>query len=336
MPWWRWLRCTRLTFISVFFNVAFAAAAQAHFNGTRISVGEALGEAWQRLGKIALWALLSAGVGFVLSEISARIPGAGRVVSWLLGTAWGVATIFAIPLLAIEDAGPVEALRGSGHLIKSGIGGEGDRRRWSGLEPGLVLVAMPAGIVLAAGAGASSRHPESGIPLIVIGACALVVVSALATATRQVFAVALFRYATDVPVGGFPTADLKYPFVPKARRRGAEHTGLPGPPSPLSVSCSSPRLSSVAANPSPTPEGTRMCTSKLPRPPSRQSAMGCRSSTAGNGSARSSTTKSKEPRSTSASTSSPSSATCPALPGIELNYQRPNHPYLLLWDNGKH
>ena len=26
----------------------------------------------------------------------------------------------------------------------------------------------------------------------------------------------------------------------------------------------------------------------------------------------------------------------PGQPGIEINYQRPNHPYLLLWDNGKH
>ncbi|HET9162472.1 MAG TPA: hypothetical protein VFN89_03370 [Solirubrobacterales bacterium] len=56
--------------------------------------------------------------------------------------------------------------------------------------------------------------------MIAVGAAALVAAVALASATRQVFAVALFRYATDAPVGGFAEADLRYPFsLAKKTRR---------------------------------------------------------------------------------------------------------------------
>ncbi len=210
-----------LTFISVFFNVALASAAQAHFDGRQLSLGEALGAAWERLGRIALWSLLSAGVGVILSEIAARIPGAGRLVSWLLGAAWSVGTIFAIPLLALEDAGPIEALRGSGHLVKSrwgeGISGLVGISAWT------VIVAIPAGILLGLGVAEGKSHPGSGVAMIAVGLIALLVVSAMATATRQVFAVALYRYATDVPTGGFAAADLEYPFAPKTSGRRRTH-----------------------------------------------------------------------------------------------------------------
>lgn len=45
------------------------------------------------------------------------------------------------------------------------------------------------------------------------------VIAALATATRQAFAVALYRYATDTPVDGFAQADLEHPFTLRKRRR---------------------------------------------------------------------------------------------------------------------
>lgn len=96
-----------LTFISVFFNVALASAAAASFDGRHLSLGEALRAAWDRIGRIAVWALLSAGVGLILSEIANRLPGGGKLVGWLMGAAWGLATIiFAVPLLALEDVRP--------------------------------------------------------------------------------------------------------------------------------------------------------------------------------------------------------------------------------------
>jgi hypothetical protein len=213
-----------LTFIGVFFNVALAAAAEASFEGRRLGLGEALAASWSRLGRIALWSLLAAGVGALLSEISSRIPGAGRIAAWLFGAAWGLATIFVVPMLAIEDSSPVEALKGSAHLVKS---------KWGEGITGLVgigawtaVVLIPAGILIAAGVATNVSHPASGLAMIAAGVIALVLVSALANATQQVFSVALYRYATGKPGGGFATADLEHPFVLKGKR-GSGDAGSP-------------------------------------------------------------------------------------------------------------
>jgi hypothetical protein len=138
-----------LTFVSVFFNVALAGAAAASFDGHPIGVREALGISWRRLGRIAQWSLLAAGVGLVLEQIASRIPGAGRLASWLLGAAWSLATIFAVPMLALEGAGPFETAKNSVHLIKSkwgeGITGLASIGIWT------AFVTIPVGILIAVG-----------------------------------------------------------------------------------------------------------------------------------------------------------------------------------------
>ena len=94
------------TFLSVFFNVALASAANAALDGRRLGFLEAIAESRQRVGKIALWSLLAAGVGAVLAELSARLPFGGRIASALVGAAWGLATLFVIPILATEAPTP--------------------------------------------------------------------------------------------------------------------------------------------------------------------------------------------------------------------------------------
>lgn len=206
-----------MTFLSVFFNVALAGAAVASFEGRPIGVREALGISWSRLGRIAQWSLLAAGVGLVLEQLASRIPGAGRLASWLLGAAWSLATIFAVPLLALEGPGPLETAKRSVHLIRSkwgeGIVGLVSIGAWT------VVVMVPVGILLGIGVSVRDRDPTAGAALIAIGVGAVLLVSALSLATRQVFSVALYRYASGAPdTGDFAAADLEEPF---RRRRGA-------------------------------------------------------------------------------------------------------------------
>lgn len=204
-----------LTFLSVFFNVALAGAAAASFDGHPIGVRAALGISWKRLGRIAQWSLLAAGVGLVLDQIASRIPAGGRLASWLLGAAWSLATIFAVPLVALDDAGPIEAAKGSVHLIKSrwgeGITGLAGIGAWT------VFVMIPVAVLFAVGLGVRGQQANAGDALIALAVGALLLVSALSLATRQVFSVALYRYATGAPTTGFAAADLEDPF---SRRRG--------------------------------------------------------------------------------------------------------------------
>jgi hypothetical protein len=204
-----------LTFLSVFFNVALAGAAAASFDGRPIGVREALGISWTRLGRIAQWSLLAAGVGLVLEQIASRIPGAGRLASWLLGAAWSLATIFAVPLLALEGAGPLETAKESVHLIKSNWG-EGITGL-AGIGAWTIFAMIPVGILFGIGLSVRNGDATLSAALIAIAVGALLLVSALSLATRQVFSVALYRYASGTPdTAGFAAADLEEPF----RRRG--------------------------------------------------------------------------------------------------------------------
>lgn len=205
------------TLASVFFNVALANAASAAFDGERLSAREALSMAWVKRRRIALWALISVLVGTLINELASRIPGGGRIVAWLAGAAWGLATIFVIPILAMEGIGPVDALRRSASLVKQrwgeGITGRVAIGAWS------VIAAVPLAIVLGVGSALLETHPETGVALIVLSLAGLFALFAVVAATQQVFTVALYRYAIDAPIGGFSSSDLDYPFVADRTRQ---------------------------------------------------------------------------------------------------------------------
>jgi hypothetical protein len=208
------------TFLSVFFNVALASAANAALDGRRLSFGEAIGESRKRLGKIALWSLLSAGVGALLAELSSRIPGGGRIASALVGAAWGLATLFVIPILATEapTPGPIKALKESVGVI---------RKRWGESISGTVtisfwtvFVAIPAALLLGVGfALIGGNSATAGAVLVAVGGLLLFAVMAISSAVQQVFSLCLYEYATDGTVRQFSEQDLAEPPF-KKRRRG--------------------------------------------------------------------------------------------------------------------
>ena len=124
-----------LTFVSVFINTAIAAAAAAALEGRHLSLGEALAVPARRIGQVALWSLIAAVVGVVLEQLSNRLPLGGSIVARLVGVGWSLASLFAIPILALEDCSAPEALRRSARLIKQrwgeGIGGNVIIGAWS-------------------------------------------------------------------------------------------------------------------------------------------------------------------------------------------------------------
>jgi hypothetical protein len=204
-----------LAFVGAFFNVALAAAAAAAFDGRRLTLREALGHARARTWQIALWSLLAAGVGVLLQEIANRLPAGGRLASWLLGAAWALVTFFAIPILAIEGCTAAACVRRSAALMRErwgeGLGGSVIITAWT------VVPSVPLGAVL--GVGIGLLPAAVGVVLVAIGAAGLVAMTAISGAVRQVYAVALYRYAlTGNGSGAFAERDLERPFAP--RRRG--------------------------------------------------------------------------------------------------------------------
>jgi hypothetical protein len=199
-----------LMFVSVFLNTAIAAAAAIALDGRRLSIGEALAVPARRVGTVALWALIAAGVGMLLKQIASRLPLGGSIIVRLVGVGWSLASLFAIP----EECSAPQCLKRSAHVVKErwgeGISGNVMISAWT------ILVTIPLVVMCAVALGASNRVPAARDAVIFAGVLVLVAVIAITALVRQTFAVALYRYATtDSAEGPFEQHDLQAPFSPK-------------------------------------------------------------------------------------------------------------------------
>jgi hypothetical protein len=207
-------------FISAFIGVGLAAAADAALRGEDASFGQGLRVATSRLKAISGWALINALLSIVLRALETRSELA-TIATALVGGAWSVVSLLAIPAIALEDAGPIEAIKRSGSLFK---------QHWGGRVTGMaaigfgvfVLVMLPAMALMAVGVLILSDGGSAGIgggaALLALGAVLFAGAAVLSNALRQIFAVALFRFTTSgEAIGGFDTADLEHAVRVKGR-----------------------------------------------------------------------------------------------------------------------
>ncbi len=126
--------------IFTFFNAALTYCALQFFAHEQPSLGEGLAHALRRLPQILAWALLAASVGALLRALKIRFAGgAGRLVGFVFGLAeigWMAATYFVLPIIVVEKAGPVDAVKQSSTVIRSTWGDA------AGGEAGLGLIGL--------------------------------------------------------------------------------------------------------------------------------------------------------------------------------------------------
>jgi hypothetical protein len=210
-----------LTFVTVFFNVALAAAASTGLAGGDATVGEGLRAARGRLGVIAAWALVQTVVGVIISAIQSATNESvvGRILGGLVSFAWSAATFFVVPVIALEGVGPKQAFQRSVSVL---------RERWGEGVVGsasasavVFLVALPLLLALGGGGYAliNADQDVAGGVLLGLGGVVLVVAVLIGGTVNAIFRVALYRFATDgTAVGGFDPAQLQAAFGPRKRR----------------------------------------------------------------------------------------------------------------------
>jgi hypothetical protein len=175
------------SFITIFFNCALAACVQLDFAGQRSTLGDGLRRAASRIHTILLWSLVSATVGQITRLVESRAGWVGRLITGILGLGWSMATYLIVPVLVMEEAGVMDSIRRSAALLRQTWGEQlisGLAFGWLGL-----LFAVP-GIVL--GVLGANGHPIFIVPAI---AWFATMIAAFAAA-REIFTVALYRYAT--------------------------------------------------------------------------------------------------------------------------------------------
>ncbi|HUD45856.1 MAG TPA: DUF6159 family protein [Candidatus Baltobacteraceae bacterium] len=107
-------------FLATFFNVAFYSEIIAALNGKGVSFRRGLSMAYSRLPSILAWSLFAGLVGWLIRSLEQRLPLAGRIMTGLVGMAWSIAAVFAIPVIIQEQPlrNPIKILKQSAMTLK--------------------------------------------------------------------------------------------------------------------------------------------------------------------------------------------------------------------------
>jgi hypothetical protein len=208
-----------LTIAGTFLGVAFIAALSRRLDGEHAGVADGLRLAWARRGPVLRWSLLAAGVGAILQGLQqlksewALAP----LLSWLAGIAWGVLTVFVLPVLALEGVGVRAAVRRAGSLV-------GDR--WGESVAGLgnlslvgAVLGAPLGVAIGIGIAIAAPDRDTVMAVSVAGFVAFRLMVSAIGAAGQVLSLALYRYATGRSTGPFRADELDDALIPRRRPR---------------------------------------------------------------------------------------------------------------------
>ena len=185
-------------FVVFFFNTALVGAAMIRLRGGDPTVRDGFRIAFGRFGQILGYSLIAATVGMILKIFTDKSKGVGRAIVSLIGFAWNVATFLVVPVLAVENIGPLDAIKRSVSLLKRTWGEQIVGNFGLGAFFGLVFF----GLILAGGAGIAALAVliESPIPAIILGALLLIalVLLGLAQSTLNgIYTAAIYQYAPE-------------------------------------------------------------------------------------------------------------------------------------------
>jgi hypothetical protein len=186
-----------------FANTALVGAALIRLRGGDPTVSDGFRIAASRMGPILGDALIAATVGMILRAFSQRSRGLGRVIVSLVGFAWNVATYLVVPVLAVENIGPIDAIKRSTQLLK---------RTWGeqiaghlGLGAVFVLVYLAEIVVLIPVIFLAIQFQSAGL-LIGVGVVFvlfLMLTGLIQSTLEGIYAAAVYQYATSGQVGSF-------------------------------------------------------------------------------------------------------------------------------------
>jgi hypothetical protein len=190
-------------FVIFFANSALVGAVMIRLRGGDPTIGDGFRIAFDHVGALLAYALISATVGVILRWLS-------------VGLAWNIATYLVVPVLVMEGVGPVAGIKRSVALL---------RKTWGEQIVGSFSIALVFGLLallvalLGVGSIVLALMAES-VALIVLAVSAVVLslaFLALASTTLSgIYTAAVYSYAVTGETGGFFREDLvEQTFRPK-------------------------------------------------------------------------------------------------------------------------
>jgi hypothetical protein len=197
-------------FLGTFFNVAFYNEIISALNGRGVSLRRGLGVARDRLPAILAWSVLAGLVGWLIRMIEERLPLAARIVTGLVGMAWSIAAVFAIPVIIQEQTqrNPLKILQHSAMTLK---------RAWGEGLIGYIGFSAAGAIIFGcsllplAAAGLIAFLLKSVWIIVIAGAfwvLGLCLIGYVSGVAGHVYRCALYLYAAEGVVPGAYSRDL--------------------------------------------------------------------------------------------------------------------------------
>ncbi len=187
-------------FVIFFFNSAVIACAVIRMKGGDPTVGDGMRAAFSRIHLIFAWALVSATVGLILRVIEDRSRTVGAIVAGLLGMAWTVVTFLAVPVLVVEKAGPLTALKRSTQMLKHTWG----EQLIGNFSFGIIFLLLGTLALVPVVLGALMGSPAALMAGIALAVIYLVLLGLIQSVLHSIFQAALYLYASEGSApGGF-------------------------------------------------------------------------------------------------------------------------------------
>lgn len=109
-------------FFVLFFNASAVIAAIHVMKGGRPSIKESMNFVLQRFSALAGWTLIAATVGLIINSIENQSDRFGFIMTGLLGLSWTVTSFLVLPVLVIENKGPITSLKESASMLRESWG----------------------------------------------------------------------------------------------------------------------------------------------------------------------------------------------------------------------
>ncbi len=195
-------------FITIFFNSALVGAAMIRLEGGDPTIGDGLRIALSKISTILGYAIIAATVGTVLRAISERTGAIGQIVVSLIGFVWNIATFLVVPVLVVENVGPIDAVKRSAGLLKQTWG----EQIAGNLSVGLIFGLIIFGVILL-GIPLVILAVMSGSTALIVTAVAVIVllvmgISLVSSTLSGIYTAAVYRYATTGDTGGYFNPDM--------------------------------------------------------------------------------------------------------------------------------
>ena len=204
------------SFVITFSNTALVGASLKMIDGEPATVGDGIGVAMSRLGKIIVYSLISATVGVIARGIAQSGRQSDNIIvaivmailGGLIQGAWSLLVFFAIPVMVVENIGVRDSLKRSFELFKQ-TWGEGFV---GSTAIGGISCLVTLAVLLIGGGIIVVGVLTSVLALIILGAVllilGLVVVSLLNGAVNGIFQASMYHYATTGDAGPFIDNEL--------------------------------------------------------------------------------------------------------------------------------